>query len=200
MLIEFVPLDQCRRNMAMEASTPPQIVTSIILNRSPTLTPDPTPFEVAYHSYQYKLTRALSNPFPQNFYFNKGSTLQQRYYVEEKAREKAAFGVGFGRGRSLRIPVEQGEKPQPRETEADRVGDVKSLDRKGSRNLYLLVKNSEDGGSWRFPQGPIQSGEALHQAAKRHLHEECGEDMDTWVVGRQPIGFAEKDKVRSAIK
>ena len=29
------------------------------------------------------------------------------------------------------------------------------------------------------------------QAAKRDLHAECGPDMNTWVVGRRPVGLYE---------
>lgn len=29
------------------------------------------------------------------------------------------------------------------------------------------------------------------QAAKRELHAECGPNMNTWVVGRRPIGLFE---------
>ena len=51
----------------------------------------------------------------------------------------------------------------PRQTAADVSGDVKSLDRVGSRNLYLLVKDNFTESTWRFPKGVVEEGEALHQ-------------------------------------
>jgi large subunit ribosomal protein L46 len=63
------------------------------------------------------------------------------------------------------------------------------LDRKGRRNIYLLLKAREEGHDvWRFPQGPLQKGELLHEAAQRDLHAECGALMDSWIVSRKPIG------------
>lgn len=53
------------------------------------------------------------------------------------------------------------ERPAPRETEADRTGDVKSLNRKMDRSLYLLVKNAS--GVWRFPEDRVHGLETMSQ-------------------------------------
>ena len=151
----------CLRSFATEAPTPSTLSTSIILNRSPILTPKPGPLEQSYYAYQYKLQRALSTPFPQHFYFKRGVNLQQRFHNEEKDRDAKSFGAGFGKGPRLRLPPLPFDKPMPRETEADRTNDVKSLDRKGDRNLYLVLKKQADS-SWRLPQGRAAPGEALH--------------------------------------
>ncbi|KAG8987467.1 54S ribosomal protein L17 mitochondrial [Tulasnella sp. JGI-2019a] len=183
----------CRRTLATEVPIPPsgpRLSTSIILNRSPLLTPKPDSFVSSYNAYQYKLSRALSTPFPQHFYFNKGSTLQQRFHNEEIDRDHKSFGAGFGKGARLRLPPESYDKPLPRESEADRTGDVKSLDRNGDRNLYLVVKN----GAWKLPQAVAAPGDALHVAARKQLLQQCGEGMDTWIVGRQPVGFFEDEE------
>ncbi|KAG8902293.1 54S ribosomal protein L17 mitochondrial [Tulasnella sp. 403] len=181
----------CRRTFATEAPSRPRLSASVVLNRAPLLTPTPSAFESAYYNYQYKLHRALSTPFPQHFYFKKGTNLQQRFYNEEKDRDKWAFGTGFGKGVRLRLPPLPYDKPLPREHDADRTGDVKSLDRKGERNLYLLLQTKDKGRRWRLPQGIAAPGEALHVAAGKQLASECGDEMDTWMVGRQPIGFYE---------
>ena len=56
-----------------------------------------------------------------------------------------------------RVRVEQ---PLPRETEADRKNDVRRLDRKLDRTLYLVVKGKD--GSWGFPAGDLSTEENLH--------------------------------------
>jgi len=158
-----------KRNLATETPPRPQLSTSIILNRAPILTPKPSSFASSYHAYQYRLSRALSTPFPQHFYFKKGTTLQQRFHNEELDRDRETLGVGFGKGARLRLPPESYDKPLPRVNEADRTGDVRSLDRSGDRNLYLLVKRSE----WKLPQAPAAPGEALHVVSSvilRHIH------------------------------
>ena len=54
---------------------------------------------------------------------------------------------------------EKVEKPQPRITEADKAGDVRSLNRALSRTLYLVVKGSK--GTWGFPSGVLEGKEDL---------------------------------------
>jgi large subunit ribosomal protein L46 len=53
------------------------------------------------------------------------------------------------------------ERPLERWTEADTVKDVRRLDRKLARTLYLVVKNGE--GKWQFPAGELVGRENLHQ-------------------------------------
>ncbi|KAF2197146.1 50S ribosomal subunit L30 [Delitschia confertaspora ATCC 74209] len=81
------------------------------------------------------------------------------------------------------------EKPMPRVTEADLKGDVKSLNRMLQRTLYLLVKNKE--GKWTFPEDRLAGKEALHDAAERILVHSGGINMNTWLIGRVPIGHHE---------
>ena len=156
---------------------------AVILNRSPILTRTPTLFEKAYYVYQSRIRRALFNPFPTEFYFKTGSLLEKKFAREEKIREREAFGGPWTVKREgPESEVEAGtsaadqaesmgeepmEPPAPREHESDRKGDVKSLDRKGERNLYLLVRGKDHTGKevWRFPQGGLQEGEYLHQVS-----------------------------------
>lgn len=53
------------------------------------------------------------------------------------------------------------EKPMPRITEADQVGDTKSLDRKLQRTLYLVVREGKEG-KWWFPNDMLVGKESLH--------------------------------------
>ncbi|KAJ8488285.1 hypothetical protein ONZ51_g3646 [Trametes cubensis] len=193
-----------------DASTPNVVLNAaVILNRSPILTRTPTLFERAYYAYQSRIRRALFNPFPTDFYFKTGSLLEKKFAKEEKLREREAFGGPWMLKRRKAGPAAMDEDgiliastdqlenmgeepvdpPAPRIHEADKTGDVKSLDRAGERNLYLLVRGKDHTGKqvWRFPQGGLQEGEFLHQAALRDLQAECGVNMDTWIVGKKPI-------------
>ncbi|KAI0371762.1 hypothetical protein BV20DRAFT_965034 [Pilatotrama ljubarskyi] len=189
----------------------PKVVlnAAVILNRSPILTRTPTLFERAYFAYQSRIRRALFNPFPTDFYFKTGSLLERKFAKEERLRDREAFGGPWTLKRRKQGPAEvdedgiliasadqaetMGEEPveppAPRIHESDKTGDVKSLDRKGERNLYLLIRGKDYAGKevWRFPQGGLQEGEFLHQAALRDLQAECGINMDTWIVGKKPI-------------
>ncbi|KAF8964110.1 39S mitochondrial ribosomal protein L46-domain-containing protein [Flammula alnicola] len=197
-----------------QKTSKPHISTAIILNRSPILTRTPALFEQAYYAYQARIRRALHNPFPYDFYFKQGTLIETRFNVEERKRERLAFGPGFlekddisEEKRAADIAaVEQlaqqegeGETLMPRSHAADTAGDVKSLDRRGKRNLYLLLQTSENGKDiWRFPQGDVEKGLLLHQAAQKDLLAECGDEMDTWVVGKAPIGVYKPAQSQSA--
>ena len=101
------------------------------------------------------------------------------------------------------------EKPMERITEADRIGDFKSLNRALTRTLYLVVQEAGNGkkpGRWNFPSSALIGKESLHtvissilqemshytkiwwQAAERLLVQSAGPNMNTWVVGNVPIG------------
>ncbi|KAG6812764.1 hypothetical protein H0H92_000679 [Tricholoma furcatifolium] len=182
-----------------------EITTAIILNRSPLLTRTPSLFERAYYAYQARIRRALHNPFPLDFYFKQGSLLEAKFNSEEAQRERRAFGPKFkteeeyvskekaaaDKAAAEQLALQEGVdvKLMPRVHEADTNRDYKSLDRKGRRNVYLLLQTKLDGKDvWRFPQGGVEKGELLHQAAQRDLYAECGENMDTWIVSRNPVG------------
>ena len=51
--------------------------------------------------------------------------------------------------------------PAPRVTEADRLGDMKSLDRRLDRAVYLLVKKPREEHAWQMPQGGVEPEESL---------------------------------------
>lgn len=53
------------------------------------------------------------------------------------------------------------DRPLGRETEADRAGDVKRLDRKMDRTLYLVVRDRDE--RWTFPQDDIKPEESVYE-------------------------------------
>ncbi|KAF2423737.1 putative 54S ribosomal protein L17, mitochondrial [Tothia fuscella] len=80
-------------------------------------------------------------------------------------------------------------RPAARETEADRTGDLRSLDRALERTLYLVVRDGK--GRWGFPSDVLVGKESLHLAAERILVQTGGINMNTWVVGNAPVGYHE---------
>jgi large subunit ribosomal protein L46 len=152
----------------------PPINTAVILNRSPIITRSPSVFERAYYQYQQRIQRALHNPFPFEFYFKQGSLLETKFNLEEAKRDRKAFGRNFGHDKEgaftkpaagmAELGAEEDLGIAPRKGEADEKKDVKSLDRKGQRNLYLLLKKKEgEKERWTLPQGDVADGEILHE-------------------------------------
>ncbi|KAG1759402.1 39S mitochondrial ribosomal protein L46-domain-containing protein [Suillus occidentalis] len=183
----------CKRAPKVDAAlskktTRPNLHTGVILNRSPIITRTPTAFEKAYYAYQARIHRALHNPFPYDFYFKQGSPLEARFNIEERRRERKAFETSEAE-KLAEATMRDEEEAMPRVHEADINSDFKNLHRRGQRNLYLLLQKQENGMAiWKFPQGSVDRGELLHHAATRGLEVECGNNMDTWIVSRNPIG------------
>lgn len=75
----------------------------------------------------------------------------------------------------------QSFKPAPRETEADKREDRRSLQRRLDRVLYLLVKKPQREHAWQMPQGGVEEGESLLE------------------VGSTPVSVAESTKEESTI-
>ncbi|KAI7889520.1 39S mitochondrial ribosomal protein L46-domain-containing protein [Mucor mucedo] len=179
-----------------------RILASVILSRTPQITRDATPFEEAYFDYREKLERQEASGTPTDFYFKKGSVAERRWKHEELARQESMKNtttsltdavedsqVTWQKANEGLAAITKAEKLD-RSTEADKKDDKKSLDRSLKQTLYLVVKKDGDSlNPWQFPQGPVDTSEYLHEAAERTLKEECGVDMDTWFVGRQPIGL-----------
>ena len=155
----------------------PSLRTAVILNRSPILTRTPTSLERAYYAYQARVQRALHNPFPHEFYFKPGSLLESKFNLEERKRDRKAFGPSFGADHPLapgagvtaqdlkKFGRDEDETHAPRVHASDVNGDVKSLDRKGQRNLYLLIKQKagEVADAWKFPEIAVADNELLHE-------------------------------------
>jgi len=87
--------------------------------------------------------------------------------------------------------VESPEKVYPLLTEADEKNDRRSLYRKLTNKLYLIVKKPRDNHSWQFPQGgnSFVDLDNLRNTAKRELQEEVGPSLNVWWVGQYPMAF-----------
>lgn len=77
------------------------------------------------------------------------------------------------------------EKPMTRVTEADRVGDMKSLNRALTRTLYLVVKSGKGkkaDGRWRFPSSVLVGKESLH-TVRRTINEIWSNLLTKFITG-----------------
>lgn len=57
-----------------------------------------------------------------------------------------------------------------------------SLHRKPNSSVYLLVKKPRKDHAWGFPQGGVDPGESIAEAALRELREECGNDIKVRLI------------------
>ncbi|GAA5898057.1 mitochondrial 54S ribosomal protein mL46 MRPL17 [Sporobolomyces salmoneus] len=173
------------------ASSSPRIVAAALLSRPPLILPSLSPFERSYYAYQRKIHRALSKPLETStgWFFKKGSTAEKSFKEFDKKVEKESGTEDDMRPFEMaREEVEGASLVMEKETAADKQGDVKSLERKADRTVYLLLKKKRSQHAWQFPQGGVEGDESLVEAARRELVEETGPNMDVWTVGRVPAG------------
>jgi len=116
------------------------------------------------------------------------------------APKSASSGTSSGKGQSqsvlsLQDIMDAWEKElqdltlAPKLTEADKSQDIKSLQRKLSSRLFLLIKQDGTGDRWLFPQGVCEEGETLRQSAERVLKQHCGTDLKARFLSNAPCGF-----------
>ncbi|CAN8096770.1 unnamed protein product [Discula destructiva] len=132
-----------------------------------------------------RLTRIGRDAWDDEALIDNGAEYASPDYVRERLYTEAESRVSED-GEPLSFADRlQIERPLPRETEADRTGDVRRLDRALSRTLYLVVKDQR--GRWHFPTDDVRPDEGLHETAARALAGTAGVNMNTWMVGRHPI-------------
>ncbi|BGP20988.1 hypothetical protein JCM10213_000184 [Rhodosporidiobolus nylandii] len=178
------------------SSSPYRIVAASLLSRPPLILPALSPLERSYYAYQRAVHRALAKPVESStgWFFKRGSAAEKAFTSFDKKAAKEDTGAEGTEQREFELAREEVEGSRevvPRETEADRKGDVKSLERKADRTLYLLLKKDRKEHAWQFPQGAVEANESLADAARRELLEECGPNVDVWSVGRVPAGAME---------
>ncbi|KAJ3076710.1 54S ribosomal protein L17 mitochondrial [Podochytrium sp. JEL0797] len=176
------------------------VSVAVLLTRNPTTLRPLSAFETSYLQYRDTLALKASNTkaFAHDHFFKKGSMLQRKWLQLHQ------HDTPFSSPQSPSITSNQVDDEflaavaQINETVArldKKDADLKSLDRKLADSLYLVVKDNKDG-KWVLPGsfGAIKSGELLHEAAKRTVEENCGTKMETWMVGKIPIGHVAKSE------
>ena len=78
--------------------------------------------------------------------------------AEVEVKERAVQGEGTV------VKKEEVERPMPRVTEADKAGDMKSLNRALQKTLYLVVNRGK--GQWGFPSAELARQESLHTVSR----------------------------------
>ncbi|KAI3337074.1 39S mitochondrial ribosomal protein L46-domain-containing protein [Xylariaceae sp. AK1471] len=114
-----------------------------------------------------------------------GSTLSNEERVREILLKDAELRVTEDGEEAPPDEIVPVERPMDRITEADKTNDIRRLDRKLDRTLYLIVQRTD--GQWQFPTEDVPTDEHLHETAARALEIAAGVNMNTWMVGRVPV-------------
>jgi large subunit ribosomal protein L46 len=146
-----------------------KVQASAVLVRNAVVLPDPEPWEEEMEDLQSYLSQ-FGKVYP-----------------------KALFDVDHEADFAVTLPellerLPEGFTPAPRETEADREGNVRTTDRKLKTDVFLTVQ-SEPGGPWHFPTAALRENETLLQAAQRALAEAVGprSNLEYWSLSNAPL-------------
>ena len=90
----------------------------------------------------------------------------------------------------------EGFTPAPRETEADNIGDVRTLNRRLKSRVYLAVK---DDGKWALPTATVKPEETLLDATKRAVADAAGDKLELYCPSNCPMAvdltvYSEEDQ------
>lgn len=80
----------------------------------------------------------------------------------------------------------EGFTPASRETEADKTGDVRTLDRRLKTRVYLAVQGKENA-KWGFPTATLKGDETLLEAAQRAVTDAIGSEMELYCPSNCPM-------------
>lgn len=198
---------------AAQGTSGGRIAAGLILSRIPLVTPEINQLEKQYYEYQNELKRRLMWTFPYYFYYKNGTVAERRFISAQRGPVSKQPGVWYPKGvpdvkhnrersqkQEIVLPRESSEGgsqgkndlsrpivPNSRITEADKRGDLASLERQLARTLYLLVEGSN--GEWRFPSFTVENNTPLHISANKGLKALGGEELLTWSVSNTPAGM-----------
>lgn len=151
-----------------------KIRVATILERLPIILPDKEDWERdwdVFKAYKNQFGKVMPKPY--------GPGEDLVIEPEENFTEEA-MAAHFPRG----------FEPAPRETEADKTGNVNTLDRKLKTRVYLNVQDDNDiTNKWNFPSVSLKDDETLLDAAKRAIAEkvDCPKELNIWYPSNCPI-------------
>mmetsp|Transcript_17523 Transcript_17523/g.26514 ORF Transcript_17523/g.26514 Transcript_17523/m.26514 type:complete len:347 (-) Transcript_17523:120-1160(-) len=149
------------------------IKVAAMIERIPIITPDKPDWEMDYLNLFAELQR----------YDN------VRYPKELKMADPMEFEILTEEELLAQLP--EGFTPAPRVTEADKSGDVQTLNRKLNTRVYLSIKPNEDEG-WMLPTASINidKKETFLEGAKRATQMVAGESLELFCPSNCPMGVS----------
>eukprot|EP01135_Chromosphaera_perkinsii_P000694 Nk52_evm6s150 gene=Nk52_evmTU6s150 len=157
---------------------PYRLVGACLLERFPIITPDKTPYEEEYGKFAAEIEEEKSAYTEEELIMmdeDRRKIQLQKERDEEKRRANSLFA-----DEDEEMLERQKIKftPQPRITEHDESGNMRTLNRRLSKMLYLVVKKRreylpkgvEDPYEWQLPHTVRKPGQSMRQTAEKFCH------------------------------
>mmetsp|Transcript_24868 Transcript_24868/g.34756 ORF Transcript_24868/g.34756 Transcript_24868/m.34756 type:complete len:365 (-) Transcript_24868:219-1313(-) len=144
----------------------------VVLERLPVVTPDIPQWEEDYLDLRQLLDtygKAYPKELGMDYYPEPGEVLTRKDMLEM---------------------LPEGFTPASRITEADRSGDVKTLDRRLNTRVYLTIKQKfQDKSRWTLPTVTVEEDETLLLAAQRAVRLVAGEKFELYCPSNCPMAM-----------
>mmetsp|Transcript_14898 Transcript_14898/g.21067 ORF Transcript_14898/g.21067 Transcript_14898/m.21067 type:complete len:352 (+) Transcript_14898:232-1287(+) len=142
----------------------------VVLERLPVVTPDMPQWEEDYLDLR-QLLDTYGKQYPKE--------LGMDHYPEP--------GECLTR-KELMEMLPEGFTPASRITEADKSGNVRTLDRRLNTRVYLAVNQKyQDKTRWTLPTVTLENDETLLQAAQRAVKQVAGDELELWCPSNCPM-------------
>jgi large subunit ribosomal protein L46 len=168
----FIPrkvTDEYMERKARQAGLGWQIKVAVILERINVVLPDKEDWDIEYDNMRGHLLQ-FGPDYPKALFPSSKPTLEGE--------------TAFGSEEDLfALLAKKGFTPAPRETEADKSGNVRTTDRKLKTNVVLAVQENDQ---WQLPTVELLEDETFFEAAKRAIPEKVGEEVEFWCPSNCP--------------
>eukprot|EP01132_Coremiostelium_polycephalum_P008060 gene8060-9915_t len=175
-----------------------KLTSSVIIERSPTLIPEPTEYEQERYDKFERLEELIRR-----------EPIRMISLMEDLPEFKEDDTANAGGGGGASGGVEEMEedfsnyKPESRTTQDDINDNRKSLNRKLDKSLYLIIKKAGSRYPWQFPSTNWIQGESIKNTAERALRDSCGEKWKYWIPSQAPCGvykYRVKEELQDLLK
>jgi len=184
-------------------TVPFQPIASVVIERVPVVLPALPEWEIDYLEYKEKRNADVAKIQQQTANKRAEEELKLRA-KKEKGKKKSESTQANAASednellKKMELEIQAEEKASEGEsdielpliTQFDKKNDRKSLYRKLTNRLYLIVKKPRKTNPWEFPQANWQQADGIHlkNTASRLVEDQVGARLKYWLVGNAPIG------------
>eukprot|EP00128_Syssomonas_multiformis_P014798 Colp12_sorted_trinity150504_noHs@6654 len=175
----------------------PKLFTSVICERYPVITKEPTEFEKIYEEFREKLwqERSILDSHEKEVAVvktdAKADKKQKQKKKEDVAESKDADSAAEAAAIAEEKKAAETFQAAPRRTLADEQNNIKSVFRALDSTLYLLVKTASRK-EWHFPKQEYTAEESLRQVAEKALPAVVGDKLSVYYIGNAPVAHTKE--------
>jgi len=186
--------DEYHDRKARQSGSSWKLRVAVVLERLAVVLPDKPRWEIEYEQLSAHLSK-FGKMYPKELYNVDYELLLNGNDSKNKGKDVKEGGSTLAvTDEELLELLPKGYEPAPRETEADRNGNVRTTNRKLKTSVYLAVLDTDgDDNStasrWQLPTVDVLEGdgETLLEAARRAVLTKVGSQLEFWCPSNAPV-------------